>query len=39
MTQELNLKQYYKFGLSLLQWMLLFCVIGLILIGVYEYLI
>lgn len=38
MTKEMNLHQYYKFGLSLLQWMLIVGTAGLLIVGIYEYL-
>lgn len=38
MTKEMNLHQYYKFGLSLLQWMLIVGTTGLLIVGIHEYL-
>jgi len=37
MTKEMNLHQYYKFGLSLLQWMLIVGSTGLLIVGIHEY--
>lgn len=39
MTKEINLEQYYKLGLSLLQWMLILGLTGLLVIGIHEYLL
>ncbi len=38
MSTELDLKPYYKYGFSLLQWMLILGTLGLVVTGIYELL-